>query len=776
MIEKLKWITWSILPLVYDESLSYVELLDKVIAKLNEVIEATNNFTKPVQETIEAWLKSAEGQAAIEQSVGEFIEEYSKTPSFQQVLVSALGNQSAEIQAAAKEATNEYLSSTGGTALIEKEVDLFLDVYVKSNAFKEVVGDFVLQLNEILRGDKLDIKQITSADIFSRKVTLTSAEMSKDYSVNRRFFEVGLTDANIVMGQPNNLNMSLAEKANFSFKPLYMGFSTGDNKNQIKMVAEPTDDSDVATKKYVDEAANKNPYGNGFVLFVNIYQGSQGIWKSEKPFSYIKENVNIGNTVVLVCNLNNPAYLTYVGGTGTTAVFAAILGVASSEALTANTRYPLYYYVNTVTISSDNSVKVDSTTWYEKNYLRSDGSIPARGTLSMGNNQITNLAAPFNPTDAANKEYVDSNAGGAVIAEVPLTSENLVNSKSGLTYTVTDSEILKKVHAWYYSHGAQTSAGAFLIKDQDYLGTPEKPLYWRVQINNSYYGAEQDDGTVEMSGSGSGFAVHSFVYCNFHATASGTGVVSFYIPTNNVLMGYAESISVYRDATGIFWSNDGDHSTKTTTLSSLSMRNLWDASHAYASIYVRNADGTSFDLTGEFNTKSTADNKTVFEFSAIMPDTGAQVLVQSDPIDSRPNKEGNAYTFTISNVSTQVTPTPVQITRVGNIDVPKGTKKITLYFTDFTTASIFKPGVGAHIVNGPSYNFTIDLTSQFPEGTSVTGYITYEVDGYAKAYGALNGNLIAKCSTHNVGAIDWLTKVSFITGVSSATHVYYVAS
>lgn len=776
MIEKLKWITWSILPLVYDESLSYVELLDKVIAKLNEVIEATNNFTKPVQETIEAWLKSAEGQAAVKQSVGEFIEEYSKTPSFQQVLVSALGNQSAEIQAAAKEATNEYLSSTGGTALIEKEVDLFLDVYVKSNAFKEVVGDFVLQLNEILRGDKLDIKQITSADIFSRKVTLTSAEMSKDYSVNRRFFEVGLTDANIVMGQPNNLNMSLAEKANFSFKPLYMGFSTGDNKNQIKMVAEPTDDSDVATKKYVDEAANKNPYGNGFVLFVNIYQDSQGIWKSEKPFSYIKENVNIGNTVVLVCNLNNPAYLTYVGGTGTTAVFAAILGVASSEALTANTRYPLYYYVNTVTISSDNSVKVDSTTWYEKNYLRSDGSIPARGTLSMGNNQITNLAAPFNPTDAANKEYVDSNAGGAVIAEVPLTSENLVNSKSGLTYTVTDSEILKKVHAWYYSHGAQTSAGAFLIKDQDYLGTPEKPLYWRVQINNSYYGAEQDDGTVEMSGSGSGFAVHSFVYCNFHATASGTGVVSFYIPTNNVLMGYAESISVYRDATGIFWSNDGDHSTKTTTLSSLSMRNLWDASHAYASIYVRNADGTSFDLTGEFNTKSTADNKTVFEFSAIMPDTGAQVLVQSDPIDSRPNKEGNAYTFTISNVSTQVTPTPVQITSVVDITVPKGTKKITLYFTDFTTASTFNPGVGAHIVNGPSYNFKIDLTSQFPEGTSVTGYITYEVDGYAKAYGALNGNLIAKCSTHNVGAIDWLTKVSYIPGVSSATHVYYVAS
>ena len=315
-----------------------------------------------------------------------------------------------------------------------------------------------------------------------------------------------------------------------------------------------------------------------------------------------------------------------------------------------------------------------------------------------------------------------------------------------------------------------------MIKDQDYLGTPEKPLYWRVQINNSYYGADQDNGTVEMSGSGSGFAVHSFVYCNFHATASGTGVISFHIPTNNVLMGYAEAISVYRDANGIFWSDDGDHTTKTTTLPSISMRNLWDASYRYAIIYVKNADGTIFKLTGVFNVKSTADNKTVFEFSAIMPDTGAQVLVQSTPLDNRPNKEGNAYTFTISNVSAQVTPTPVKITSAGNITVPNGTKRITLYFTDFTTASTFKPAVGAHIVGGPVYNFTIDLTSQFPEGTSVTGYITYEVDGYAKAYGAINGNLIAQCSTDSVGTIDRLTMVRPVSGVSSATRVYYVAS
>lgn len=774
MIEKLKWITWSILPLVYDESLSYVELLDKVIAKLNEVIEATNNFTKPVQETIEAWLKSDEGQAAVEQSVGEFIAEYSKTPSFQQVLVSALGSQSAEIQAAAKEATNEYLSSTGGTTLIETEVDLFLDAYVKSDAFKEVVGDFVLQLNEILRGDTLNIKQIKNADIFSRKVRLTSAEMSKDYSVNRSFFEIDVNDANITLGQPNNLNLSIAEQANFSFKPLYMGFSNGDGKNQIKMVADPTDASDVATKKYVDEAANKNPLGNGFILFVNVYQDSQGIWKSEKSFSYIKENISNGNTVVLRCNTNDPAYLTYVGGTGTTAVFAAILGVASNEFLGVNTKYPLYYYVNTVTISSDNSVKVDATTWYEKNYLRSDGSVPARGALSMGNNQITNLAAPFNPTDAANKEYVDSNAGGAVIAEITLTDENLAMSDSGLLYSVTDSEILKKIHAWYYNHGSQISTGSFLVKDQSYLGTANSPVFWRVQINNSNYGTDQDDGTVSMSGSGSGFAIHSFVYCNFTATASGTGVISFYIPTNKVLMGYEQDISVYRDANGIFWSDDGDHTTKTTTLPSIDMRNLWDAYYKYATVFVTNADGSRFKLTGEFNTKTTSDNKTIFEFSAIMPDTGAQVLLQSAPIEARPSKEGDAYTFTISNVGGQSANVPIKLDTTNFITLPSSAKKLTLYYKDFVTGNVFRPVVYLKPSSGNQNIYQLVLTSKFPQGTSVSGFITFELDGFMKVYGALNGTPIFDTSNIDVGAINNFIKFTGGTGVSESTNVYYV--
>ena len=42
MIEKLKFYCQKILPLVYDDSLSYYETICKVAAKLNEVVNAVS--------------------------------------------------------------------------------------------------------------------------------------------------------------------------------------------------------------------------------------------------------------------------------------------------------------------------------------------------------------------------------------------------------------------------------------------------------------------------------------------------------------------------------------------------------------------------------------------------------------------------------------------------------------------------------------------------------------------------------------------------------------
>lgn len=43
MIDKLRYYAYKILPLVYDESLSYYEVLNKVVYKVNEVIEYVDN-------------------------------------------------------------------------------------------------------------------------------------------------------------------------------------------------------------------------------------------------------------------------------------------------------------------------------------------------------------------------------------------------------------------------------------------------------------------------------------------------------------------------------------------------------------------------------------------------------------------------------------------------------------------------------------------------------------------------------------------------------------
>lgn len=43
MVDKLRYYAYKILPLVYDESLSYYEVLSKVVNKVNEVIDYVDN-------------------------------------------------------------------------------------------------------------------------------------------------------------------------------------------------------------------------------------------------------------------------------------------------------------------------------------------------------------------------------------------------------------------------------------------------------------------------------------------------------------------------------------------------------------------------------------------------------------------------------------------------------------------------------------------------------------------------------------------------------------
>lgn len=74
-VETLKFWCQKILPLVYDDSLSYYELLCKVTSKLNELVEQNNKIAEGMGEYIAYWLHTPEGEAIMENVITELINE-----------------------------------------------------------------------------------------------------------------------------------------------------------------------------------------------------------------------------------------------------------------------------------------------------------------------------------------------------------------------------------------------------------------------------------------------------------------------------------------------------------------------------------------------------------------------------------------------------------------------------------------------------------------------------------------------------------------------------
>ena len=414
MIEKLKWITWSIMPLVYDESLSYVELLDKVIAKLNEVIEATNNFTKPVQETIAAWLKSDEGQAAVEQSVGDFIVAYSKTPSFQQVLVSALENQSAEIKTAASEAAEAYLKSPDGKTALDTEIRDYMLVYTKTDEFKNLIGEYVMELNDILRGDRLDIRQKNSTTIQTPNTVISSTEIANDYSAGSAKSRVEVSSSGVHIYSDEDMSTPAISA---SGGVVELGKNLDAKTHRIVNLPTPEAAHEAANKFYVDQAISNIPGGGGGgggagVITVDVERNSQGIWRASKTYLEIARNLNYGNVVKAVIRDGREPNVLTCSSYRNEIKFTGVTAIAWPEVTITGRNKPSRYYITTVTISNNDQVKVDETEWNSANFIQTDGSMQFTNAQSMGNNQLRDLAAPTKDTDAATKGYVDSQVGG----------------------------------------------------------------------------------------------------------------------------------------------------------------------------------------------------------------------------------------------------------------------------------------------------------------------------------------------------------------------------
>ena len=58
MIEDIKWWCYKVLPLVYDDSLSYYEVLCKVVAKINEIIPVVNITDEKITSKVDKQLQA----------------------------------------------------------------------------------------------------------------------------------------------------------------------------------------------------------------------------------------------------------------------------------------------------------------------------------------------------------------------------------------------------------------------------------------------------------------------------------------------------------------------------------------------------------------------------------------------------------------------------------------------------------------------------------------------------------------------------------------------
>lgn len=96
MITPIKYIVYRVLPLVYDDSLSYLEILAKVTAKTNEVIEQINSISGQM-ENMDEYIRETAQQIVTETVTPEYVqsiitEQYLNTWLASNAVISVLEN------------------------------------------------------------------------------------------------------------------------------------------------------------------------------------------------------------------------------------------------------------------------------------------------------------------------------------------------------------------------------------------------------------------------------------------------------------------------------------------------------------------------------------------------------------------------------------------------------------------------------------------------------------------------------------------------------------
>ena len=298
---------------------------------------------------------------------------------------------------------------------------------------------------------------------------------------------------------------------------------------KLRNVGAPIDNTDAATKKYVDDNSTGTPSTSRLTVDSNIdmkdtYRIQNLITPQDskdpatkyyvdntfldRDGSYpVKGNLNMDNNRIF--NLpapngsNQPTPLAFTD--------LKYLHVNGTNKMTNNLNMDNkgIIHLKPPTNDTDGATKkyVDDSIPNTSSFIKKDGSVSMTNNLNLGNKKIVGLATPTSNTDAATKKYVDDNAGSPDLSDylekdgtVTMTGNlNLGNNKIvNLSEPTTDQEAANR--GWVRKqidrldhHSGDASSSVFTITD------PAAPTTLYLQYNS---GSSFDDFVFSTSAPG----------------------------------------------------------------------------------------------------------------------------------------------------------------------------------------------------------------------------------------------------------------------------------
>ena len=245
---------------------------------------------------------------------------------------------------------------------------------------------------------------------------------------------------------------------------------------KLTNVGTPSDNTDAATKKYVDDNSSGRPTTTRLIVNSDIdMKDSYRIQNLKTPvdaddaatkqyadinFLYrdgshpLTGNLDMNgkeiNNLPLPTGNNQPTPLAFTD--------LKYLHVAGTNSMTNNLNMDNKGIINLRPPTSDTDAAtkryVDDAIPDTSSFIKNDGTVTITGNLSLGNKKIVGLATPTSNADAATKKYVDDNAEGSPDLSdylekdgtVPMTGElNLDGNKIiNLSNPLQDSDAVKK--------------------------------------------------------------------------------------------------------------------------------------------------------------------------------------------------------------------------------------------------------------------------------------------------------------------------------------------